>query len=270
MHLLISSCRGESTSLSHLAWEEAPTLIIRVPVRCLSKIRFTPSQSFDPTTQEQSLCTIWRPTTKTFQVVLETFPHATPTQATGKRRMSYCLEQIVNIDGRCLHIASKEALMCHVHHHITLEQAHFTASQPCQPDNLPVVSLTAGGFCQRVGIQSDSGQVDGSTVQGFGFSPRQFVLAATTAGHYSASLFSSSIPILLTDGDKASNNEPLLLGFGGSILSSFLFSANVGLTHLCNLAHRAKSGFSSVSLPCDKMLPHKMDSMSTGGDEVPK
>jgi hypothetical protein len=160
--------------------------------------------------------------------------------------------------------------MFHIHHFIPLEQACLMASQPCQPDNLHVVSLTAGGLCQCVGIQTGSGQVNRKTFQGFAFSPWQFVPAATMPGHYSASLFCFSIPILLTNGEKASNDEPLFLGSGGSILSSSLFSANVGLTHLCNPAHRAKSGFSSVSLPCDKMPPNEMDCTSTGGDKVRK
>ena len=229
-----------------------------------------PVPGFNPKTQEQSLCTIWRPTTKTFQVILKTFPYVTPTQATCKHQMSYCLEQIDNIDGRCLHFVPKEALVCHVCYYISLEQACLTASQPCHPDNLPVVYPTAGGFCHCVVIQSGSGQVNRRTVRGFGFSPSQFVSALTTLGHYSASLFCFSIPILLTNGEKASNDEPLLLGSGGSILSSSFFSANVGLAHLCNPAHRAKSGFSSVSLPCNKMPPNEMDCTSTGGDKVRK
>jgi hypothetical protein len=90
------------------------------------------------------------------------------------------------------------------------------------------------------------------------------------ADHYSASLFSSSVPILLTNGDKASNNEPLLSRYGESVLFSSLFSVNVGLAHLCNPAHHAKNEFSSVNLPCNKAPSHKMDCTSTGGDEVCK
>ncbi len=52
---------------------------------------------FDSTTQEQLLLTIWRPTTKTFQVILKTLP-PTSTQATRKCWTSYCSEQIVDID----------------------------------------------------------------------------------------------------------------------------------------------------------------------------
>jgi hypothetical protein len=110
-----------------------------------------PVLEFNPMTQEQLLCTIWRPTTKTFQVILETFPGVTPTQATGKHRMSYCLEQIIDIDRPRLHFALKEVLMCHVCHYLTSEQARLKASQACQPDNLPVVSLTAGGFANVLG-----------------------------------------------------------------------------------------------------------------------
>jgi hypothetical protein len=58
--------------------------------------------------------------------------------------------------------------MCHIHHHQTLQQARLTASQPCQPDDLTVVSLTVGGFCQRAGIQIGSGQVNRSTGPGLG------------------------------------------------------------------------------------------------------
>jgi hypothetical protein len=76
-----------------------------------------PVPGFDPKTQNQVLCTIWRPTMWTFQIILETIPRATLTQAKSQHRMSYCLEQIVNVDGQCLHFASKTALMCHVHHH---------------------------------------------------------------------------------------------------------------------------------------------------------
>jgi hypothetical protein len=84
-----------------------------------------PVPEFDPTIQEQSLHTIWRPTTKAFQVIQNTFPHATPTQATRKHWMIYCLEQIINIDRHCLNFASKDALMCHVCRYTTLEQARL-------------------------------------------------------------------------------------------------------------------------------------------------
>jgi hypothetical protein len=40
-----------------------------------------PVSGFDPKTQKQVLCTIWRPTTRTFQIILETIPRATSTQA---------------------------------------------------------------------------------------------------------------------------------------------------------------------------------------------
>jgi hypothetical protein len=50
----------------------------------------------------------------------------------------------------------------------TLQQAHLMASQPCQPDDFTVVSLTAGGFSQCAGIQIGSGQVNGSTGPGLG------------------------------------------------------------------------------------------------------
>jgi hypothetical protein len=56
----------------------------------------------------------------------------------------------------------------------------------------------------------------------------------------------------------------------GSGLSPSLFFAKLGLAHLCDPTHRAESGFSSVSLPCNKMPPHEMDYASTGGDKVCK
>jgi hypothetical protein len=123
--------------------------------------------------------------------------------------MSYCLEQIVNVDGRCLHFAFKTLLMCHVRHHQTMQQACLTASQPCQPDDSTVVSPTAGGVCQRAGIQVDSSQGNGSTIPGFEFSPWHYVPASTTPGHHPVSLFSSSVPILHTNDGKASNNKPV-------------------------------------------------------------
>jgi hypothetical protein len=107
--------------------------------------------------------------------------------------------------------------MCHIHHHLTTQQACLMASQPCQPGDLTVVSPTAGGFCQCAGIQIGSGQVNGKIVPGFGFFPRHFVPAMTTPGHHPASLFSTSIPILPTDNDKTSDNEPLLICCRGSM-----------------------------------------------------
>jgi hypothetical protein len=57
--------------------------------------------------------------------------------------MSYCLDQIVDIDGRRLHFALKTALMCHVCHYQIIQQARMMAGYACQPDNSTVVSLTA-------------------------------------------------------------------------------------------------------------------------------
>ncbi len=147
---------------------------------------------------------------RTFQNILETIPHATLTQAQSQRRMCHCLEEIIDVNEQCLHFASKATPMCHAHHHQTTQQALLTASQPCQPDDSTVVSSTAGGFCQHTGTQIGSGQVNRSTVQGFGFSPWHFVPAAIMPGRHPASLFSSSVPIQPTNNDKASNNKPLL------------------------------------------------------------
>jgi hypothetical protein len=91
------------------------------------------------------------PKTKSFQFILETLPRATPTQAKGTGWMSYCLDQIFDIDGHCLHFASKTALMCHVRHYQIIQQAHVMAGYECQPDGLTVVTPTAGGFFQRAG-----------------------------------------------------------------------------------------------------------------------
>jgi hypothetical protein len=76
--------------------------------------------------------------------------------------MSYCLDQIIDIHGRRLHFALKTALMCHVSHYQIIQQARVTAGCACQPDDLTVVSLTAGGFFQRIGIWVGSGQGNGS------------------------------------------------------------------------------------------------------------
>jgi hypothetical protein len=95
---------------------------------------------------------------RTFQVILETIPRATLTQTKSQRWMSYCLEQIVDINRQRLHFASKTVLMCHVCHHQTMQQTRLTASQPCQPDDSTGVSLTAEGFCQLTGIQVGSRQ----------------------------------------------------------------------------------------------------------------
>jgi hypothetical protein len=156
-----------------------------------------------------------------------------------------------------------------------LPPSNFTTGtldgKPTMPTRvLTVVSSTVGGFCQRAGIQIGSGQVNRSTSSGFGFSPWHLVPTMTMPGHYPASLFSSSVPILPTDGDKTSNNEPLLIAGGESISSPSLFSAKVGLTHLCNPVHHTKIGFSSVSLPCDETPPHEMDCKLTSGNEVCK
>ncbi len=51
--------------------------------------------------------------------------------------------------------------MCHVRHYQIMQQAHLTASQPCQPDDLTVVSSTEGGFYQLSGIQVGPGQGNG-------------------------------------------------------------------------------------------------------------
>jgi hypothetical protein len=130
--------------------------------------------------------------------------------------MSYCLEEIIDVNGQSLHFASKAGLMCQIHHHQPTQRARLMASQPCQLDDSTVVSLIAGGFCKCAGIQIVCGK-DGSTGPGFGFSPWHFVPAATMLGSHPASLFSSSIPILPTDGDKASINKPLLIGGRGSM-----------------------------------------------------
>jgi hypothetical protein len=112
---------------------------------------------FNPKTQKQVLCTIWRPTTQSLQIILKSIPLATLTQAKSQRWMSYCSKEIVDVDGQCLHFALKEVLMCHIRHHQTLQQACLMASQPCQPDDSTAVSLTVGRFCQRAGIQIGSG-----------------------------------------------------------------------------------------------------------------
>jgi hypothetical protein len=139
-----------------------------------------PVPGFDLKTQKQVLCTIWRPTTWSFQITLETIPRATLTQAKSQHWMSYCLEGIVDVNRQCLHFASKEALMCHIHHHQTLQQARLTVSQPCQPDDSTVVSPTAGGFFQHAGIQIGSGQANESTGPGLG------TLTETTEEYFSA------------------------------------------------------------------------------------
>jgi hypothetical protein len=57
---------------------------------------------------------------------------------------------------------SKTALMCHVRHHRTTQQARLTTSQPYQPDDSPMVSSTVRGSCQCARIQVGSGQGIGS------------------------------------------------------------------------------------------------------------
>jgi hypothetical protein len=131
------------------------------PGRMFEQDQVQPIPGFNTKTQKQVLCTIWRPTMKTFQVILETIPHVTLTQAKSKHWMSYCLEQIVDCDRQRLHFAPKTALMCHVHHYQIMQQARLMASHPCQPDDWTVVSPTEGGLCQLAGIQVGSGQGDG-------------------------------------------------------------------------------------------------------------
>jgi hypothetical protein len=86
-----------------------------------------PVPGFDSKTKKQVLRTIWRPKTKSFQVILKTIPGATPTQAKSKCRMSYCLDKIVDFNSRHLHFALKTALMCHVRHYQIIQQACMTA-----------------------------------------------------------------------------------------------------------------------------------------------
>jgi hypothetical protein len=133
-----------------------------------------PVPGFDPMTQKQVLRTIWKPRMGTFfQNILDTIPRETLNQAKGRQQMQYCLEEIVDVDGQCLHFASKAALMCHFHHHQTIQQAHLTASQLGHPETCvsTMVTLTAGSFCQHSGLQIGSGQGNGNNVSGFRFSP---------------------------------------------------------------------------------------------------
>jgi hypothetical protein len=98
-----------------------------------------PVPGFDPKTKKQVLHTIWRPKMKSFQVILKTIPCATPTQTKIKGWMSNCLDQIVVINGRRLHFASKTVLICHARHYQIIQQARVMAGYTCQPDDSIVI-----------------------------------------------------------------------------------------------------------------------------------
>ena len=117
---------------------------------------------------------------RTFQIILKTISHATLTRPKSHQRMSYCLEQIVNIDRQCLHFAATTALMCHICHHQATQQARLTASHPCQPDDSTAVSLIARVFFQCAGIWVGSGQgnrsIDNPTSDGNSSDPNARII----------------------------------------------------------------------------------------------
>jgi hypothetical protein len=97
------------------------------PGRMSERDQVQPVPSFDPKTKKHVLRTSWRPKTKSFQAIFETIPRATPTQAKSKGQMSYCLDEIVDINRCHLHFASKTVLMCHIRHYQIIQQARVTA-----------------------------------------------------------------------------------------------------------------------------------------------
>ncbi len=46
-----------------------------------------PTPGFDPRTQKQVMCTIWRSQTSTFQSIIDTMPRETPKQTQGQQQM---------------------------------------------------------------------------------------------------------------------------------------------------------------------------------------
>jgi hypothetical protein len=58
-----------------------------------------PVPGFDPTSQNQMLCSVWRPRLMTFKTVLETMPRRTPDRPKVQRWMIFCFEEIVDVDG---------------------------------------------------------------------------------------------------------------------------------------------------------------------------
>jgi hypothetical protein len=75
--------------------------------RMIENDHIYPVPGFDPTTQKQVLCAIWRPKLGTFKYVLDTMPQETPDQPKVKQWMRFCLEEIVDVDRCQLYFASK-------------------------------------------------------------------------------------------------------------------------------------------------------------------
>jgi hypothetical protein len=59
-----------------------------------------PVPGFDPASQKQVLCSIWRPRLMTFRTVLDTVPQGTPDCPKVPRQLTFCSEEIVDVDGR--------------------------------------------------------------------------------------------------------------------------------------------------------------------------
>ncbi len=57
------------------------------PGRMLEHDQVHPVRDFDLKTQKQVLCTIWKPRTGTFQIILDTIPRETLTQIKGQQRI---------------------------------------------------------------------------------------------------------------------------------------------------------------------------------------
>jgi hypothetical protein len=88
-----------------------------------------PVPGFDPMTQKQVFCAIWRPRSMNFNHVLDTVPRGTPDHPKVQRWMQFCSEEIVDADGRQLYFASKEDLTCHISHRQESQQTFPTIRQ---------------------------------------------------------------------------------------------------------------------------------------------
>ncbi len=103
-----------------------------------------PVPGFNPTTQKQVLRCVWRPQLRTFKYVLDTIPRTVPDRPKLPRRMRYCLQEIVDVDGHLLYFTSKVDIMCHIDHHQT---SHRSSPMFIQSNNhsLGILISVLGG-----------------------------------------------------------------------------------------------------------------------------
>jgi hypothetical protein len=78
------------------------------PGQILECDQIHPAPVFDPKTQKQVFCTIWKPRMGTFQNVLDTMLRETLKQSKGQQRMGFCSEEVVDVDRQSLYALCTE------------------------------------------------------------------------------------------------------------------------------------------------------------------